>query len=58
MFMVVVFLLLGFLLIPTSAFAWGPLARRKVQEYYSLDAVARKYSELYGRLMNTKASSH
>lgn len=32
---------------PDLAFAWGRQARLKVQEYYSLDTVARKYAELY-----------
>jgi glycosyltransferase involved in cell wall biosynthesis len=42
---------------PELAFALGRQARRKVQEYYSLDAVAQKYSELYSRLMNPRATS-
>jgi glycosyltransferase involved in cell wall biosynthesis len=41
---------------PALALAWGRQARKRVQEHYSLDAVARKYTELYGSLMNKRAS--
>jgi len=37
---------------PALATGLGRQGRRKVQEYYSLDAVARQYAELYDFLMN------
>ena len=37
------------------ASAWGHQARLKVQEHYSLDAVARKYANLYEHLMDKKS---
>ncbi len=37
---------------PELAYEWGRQARLKVQEHYSLDAVARKYAELYDKLVN------
>jgi glycosyltransferase involved in cell wall biosynthesis len=43
---------------PEVAFELGRQARLKVQEYYSLDAVAQRYAELYGALMNKKVSLH
>jgi glycosyltransferase involved in cell wall biosynthesis len=43
---------------PELAFEWGRQARRKVQEHYSLDAVAQKYARLYNSLMNNKKSLH
>jgi glycosyltransferase involved in cell wall biosynthesis len=42
---------------PELAYALGRRARRKVQECYSLDAVAQKYSALYDGLTNTRSSS-
>ncbi len=39
---------------PELAFAWGSQARLKVQEYYSLDAVAQQYAQLYDFVMNKK----
>lgn len=41
---------------PDLAAAWGRQARRKVQEHYSLDAVARKYANLYELLMARKSN--
>jgi glycosyltransferase involved in cell wall biosynthesis len=43
---------------PELAFEWGRRARRKVQEHYSLDSVAKKYAKLYNSLMNNKKSLH
>jgi glycosyltransferase involved in cell wall biosynthesis len=43
---------------PGLAFAWGRQARRKVQEQYSLDAVAQKYARLYDALSNNKKFVH
>jgi glycosyltransferase involved in cell wall biosynthesis len=42
---------------PDLAAAWGRQARRKVQEHYSLDAVARKYANLY-ELLTDRKSAH
>jgi glycosyltransferase involved in cell wall biosynthesis len=39
---------------PDLAFHWGRQARLKVQERYSLEAVAQKYADLYGFLMNDR----
>jgi glycosyltransferase involved in cell wall biosynthesis len=39
---------------PDLAFHWGRQARLKVQEHYSLEAVAQKYADLYGFLMNDR----
>jgi glycosyltransferase involved in cell wall biosynthesis/SAM-dependent methyltransferase len=43
---------------PELAFDWGRQARRKVQEHYSLDAVAQKYAKLYDFLVSKKGSRH
>ena len=40
---------------PDLAVIWGRQARRKVQEHYSLAAVARKYANLYELLMDKKS---
>ena len=40
---------------PGPAADLGRQARRKVQEHYSLEAVAQKYAELYERLMKKQA---
>jgi glycosyltransferase involved in cell wall biosynthesis len=42
---------------PEQALEWGRQARRKVQEHYSLDAVAQKYARLYDALMHNKEFS-
>ncbi|MFZ2089336.1 MAG: glycosyltransferase family 4 protein [Desulfobaccales bacterium] len=42
---------------PDLAFHWGRQARLKVQEHYSLEAVAQKYAQLYHSLMNNRWSS-
>ncbi len=39
---------------PELAFDWGRQARLKVQEYYSLEAVAQQYAQLYEFVMNHK----
>ncbi len=39
---------------PDPALQWGRQARLKVQEHYSLEAVAQKYADLYGFLMDTR----
>jgi glycosyltransferase involved in cell wall biosynthesis len=41
---------------PELAFAWGRQARKKVQEHYSLEAVAQKYAKLYDSLMHKRGS--
>jgi glycosyltransferase involved in cell wall biosynthesis len=40
---------------PDMAFELGRQARLKVQAHYSMDAVAQKYAELYGFLLNKQA---
>jgi glycosyltransferase involved in cell wall biosynthesis len=40
---------------PALAFELGRQARLKVQAHYSMDAVAQKYAELYGFLLNKQA---
>lgn len=41
-----------------QALKWGRQARLKVQEYYSLDAVAQQYSSLYESLMTKTGLCH
>jgi glycosyltransferase involved in cell wall biosynthesis/SAM-dependent methyltransferase len=43
---------------PELAFDWGREGRRKVQDNYSLDAVAQKYAKLYDFLVKKKGSRH
>jgi glycosyltransferase involved in cell wall biosynthesis len=43
---------------PEIALAWGCQARRKVQDNYSLDAVAKRYAKLYELLMTKEVSFH
>jgi glycosyltransferase involved in cell wall biosynthesis len=41
---------------PELASRWGRQARKKVQEHYSLEAVAQQYAALYDLLVNKKMS--
>jgi glycosyltransferase involved in cell wall biosynthesis len=43
---------------PEIALKWGRQARRKVQDHYSLDAVAQKYAKLYESLMGREVLFH